>query len=164
MQPNWKPSATARKLAKNKDRRELVKHERDEKAKVRKRDLYRCRFPLCGCRDAKLRLEVSHQQHKGAGGDPTGDRSLAAGMILLCVHRHQDGAVSIHKGTLRVKPRTPHGTNGPCSFFIDASVDDSTGDRTPRWVEVARESKVQKIEPLTIKQHTLLLGLARLEL
>ena len=40
---------------------------------VRRRDR-KCRFPLCGCATFGLPLDCSHQQHRGIGGNPRGDR------------------------------------------------------------------------------------------
>lgn len=143
-----KPSATDRKLARRRDRLDLKKDERDNKAGVRQRDKF-CRFPLCGCRKLGLILkaigEVSHQRHKGMGGNPAGDRSQVAGMVLLCKHRHQDGRISIHKGTLRPVFLTPDQFNGLIAWEIDLS---ALGFRTQHelalWREVARETAVQQ--------------------
>lgn len=149
MTPNWKPSRTDRKIKEAKQRRELQRDETDAKLEVRRRD-GSCRFPLCGCRRLKLQLaargEVSHQRHKGMGGNPSGDRSTAAGLILLCNHRHQDGAVSRHKGTLRIKPLTRAGMNGPVAFWVDLAA--VYGFRKAQWKEVARETAPRQLEPL----------------
>ena len=100
-------------------RLERQAYERAEKANVRRRDRV-CRFPLCGCRALKLPVEVAHcLHHKGMGGNPTGTRSTRAGMILLCRHRHRDGAVSWHHGTLRAQPLTDAGTNGPVAWEVE---------------------------------------------
>jgi hypothetical protein len=160
-----KPSATARKMREKKTALDTLQHEIREKGKVRRRDRY-CRFPLCGCRALKLRLvaraEVSHQRHKGMGGNPSGDRSLAEGMLLLCVHRHQDGSISRHKGTLRAVPLTAKGMNGPVKWEADASrLWPLAGEK---WVELARESAVQQLEPLTPKQQVILERLATMAL
>lgn len=150
-----KPCATARKMKKLDDRSDLKRREDKEKQKARRRDGHRCRFPLCGCRRLGLRLEVSHQQHKGAGGNPAGDRSTAKGLITLCVHRHQTGSISRHKGTMRARPLTTKGMNGPVAWDLDlATCDDImaklTGGHLPgpkqkAWVEVASEIDVQKV-------------------
>lgn len=142
-----KPSRTARKLAEHKRRLERETHEETEKRAVRRRDK-RCRFPLCGCHRLGLRLEVSHDVHKGAGGNPTGDRSDRRSMILLCVHRHQDGLVSRHKGTLRILPLVRGlGFEGPVRFMWNT-------------IELARESAPGVLEPLTEEQRARLLILA----
>jgi hypothetical protein len=114
-----KPSREERKRATRTRRRERRETERAEKQIVRHRDQYRCRMPLCGCRDAGMRLEVSHQRHKGMGGNPKGDRSTQDQMILLCRVRHQQGIISRHKGSLAIRPLTDAGTAGPCAFAID---------------------------------------------
>lgn len=137
--PFWKPSRTARMKAKKEKRAARRKAESDAKADVRRRDRV-CRFPLCGCRRLGLRLEVSHQEHKGAGGNPDGSRSRRSSMILLCTHRHQDGVFSRHKGTLRIRELTPEGTDGPVAFDLLMNGE---------WRMVARESRPGELEPLT---------------
>jgi hypothetical protein len=159
MTPNWKPSRTARKLATLKARKDLKGQEDREKAKVRRRDRG-CRFPLCGCRKAGLRGEVSHDEHKGMGGNPPGDRSSTRTMVHLCFHRHQDGAISRHKGTLKSVYLTPQGYDGPVAWLVDLG--EVAGP--PEWVEVAREVRPGQLEPLTPRQEQLLAQLATLEI
>jgi hypothetical protein len=157
MVANWKPSRTARKLAERKADVALEAHEDVEKAAVRRRDRL-CRFPLCGCRKLGLRREVSHDAHKGMGGNPAGDRSDRRTMVLLCVHRHQHGAVSRHKGTLRAAYLTAKGYEGPVAWWVDLS---EVG-QPPAWLEVARESAPGQLEPLTETQATILETLAKM--
>lgn len=158
MAPNWKPSATLRKIKERKENLELKSSENDNKKEARKRDGYRCRFPLCGCRLLRLRLEVSHQEHKGAGGNPTGTRSTVDKLITFCVHRHQHGAVSVHHGTLRARPLTAKGTNGPVAFDIQGGF----GLPGQGWKELARETAVQQLGPLTDQQRRALERLAEM--
>jgi hypothetical protein len=173
-----KPSRTARKRATLDARTKRRTSEDKEKGKVRRRDK-RCRFPLCGCRLLKLRLEVSHQVHKGMGGNPDGDRSTADQMIYLCDHRHQFGAVSRHKGTLRAEPLTKHGTNGPVEWRVDPLTiaqgkrEPWSGEEVDRvaralrakdWLVVAREAAVQQLEPLEPWQRRILQQLAAMEM
>jgi hypothetical protein len=112
-----KPSRTARKLQTRGLRSARLAHEQREKAKVRKRDKG-CRFPMCGCRRLGLRIEVSHDRHKGMGGNPACDRSDAADMVQLCEHRHQHSQVSRHKGTLRSVPLSHRGYDGPVEWWV----------------------------------------------
>lgn len=154
-----KPSASARKLKKADTRLKAKKAERDEKLEVRRRDRF-CRFPLCGCRRLGWRLETSHQSHKGAGGDKTGTRSTADQMILLCVHRHQDGVVSRHHGTLRARYLTADRADGPVAWEVDLGA--VYGFKKAQWREVARESAVQQLEPLDKWQEDALLHLAEM--
>lgn len=156
---NFKPSASARKLKKHRTRTKAVKSERDAKLEVRRRDRF-CRFPLCGCRRLGWRLEASHQSHKGAGGNPTGDRSTADQMILLCVHRHQDGVVSRHHGTMRARYLTADRADGPVAWEVDLA--GVYGFKKSQWREVARESAVQQLEPLDKWQEDILLRLAEM--
>jgi len=162
MTPNWKPLAATRRLAKKRKRLELKNSEGKNKGVVRRRDLHRCRFPLCGCRLFGLRLEVSHVRHKGMGGNPAGDRSTPGSMVLLCVQRHQDGAVSRHRGTIRARYLTSKEFNGPVAWEVDLETCGFPKARA-RWFEVARESKVQQLEPLTPKQREILEYLALMQ-
>lgn len=176
--PMWKTSRTARVKAKLKDKLRIQADEKKNKAQVRRRDRG-CRFPMCGCRKLGLKLdarpEVSHDRHKGMGGNPAGDRSLPELMVQLCVHRHQDGPISRHKGTMRAVYLTAEGYNGPVAWEIDIAmyaylVAVQNGQRGPSvpkapvWREVARERKVGVLEPLTADQHETLDILAEMDL
>jgi hypothetical protein len=171
-----KPSRTARIKAEAKADREL-KHDEDKaKAAVRRRDRV-CRFPLCGCRKLGLVLkafaEVSHAKHKGMGGNPSGDRSITGLMVLLCRHRHQDGAVSRHAGTLRAVYLTAAGFDGPVAWRVEQGAffklwqfpPDvlTTEDDGRLWVEVAREVRPGKLETLLEWQAATLAHLAEME-
>ena len=160
-----KPSRSARLLAQREERRERTRHEEREKAKVRRRDKG-CRFPLCGCGKLKWSREVAHLVHKGAGGNPSGDRSLSTGMVYLCRHRHRDGLVSIHHGTLRVHPQAHDlGAFGPLVFEVDAQAAGmkAVTART-QWVIVATEIAPGRLEPLMRWQRELLEELAGMEI
>lgn len=132
--------------------------EDEQKAKVRRRDKY-CRFPLCGCGKFKLQLEVSHGQHKGAGGNPKGDRSAAKLMILLCSARHLRNRISLHRATLRVRALNPRqGLGGPVAWDVDgrALAHMVAGTEPvglpPKWIELARETARHVYEPFTDAQ------------
>lgn len=176
-QTNFKPSRTARKKARVVLQRETDAKERQEKAKVRKRDK-RCRFPLCGCRALGLRLEVSHDEHKGGHAlQVKRELSVEPLMVYLCVHRHQDGRISRHRGTMRAVYLTEDGYNGPVAWHVDAAMvraiamNLSQQDRrefekimTDDWYEVARERAVQELEPLSILQLAVLKKLEEMDL
>jgi hypothetical protein len=106
-----KGSARAALLEKRATRRYV---EATEKAAVRKRDGGVCRWPGCGERGEKWRLEVAHLNDKGMGGDH-GTRSTRDQMILLCLPHHQ-GPRSLHSGDLRITPVTSRGADGPLRF------------------------------------------------
>lgn len=168
MTPCPKPQRSERRLAKHKQRTELKSTLKTVKAAVRKRDGHRCRFPLCGCRKLGIRLEVAHQQHSGMGGD-RGTGSTSDNLITMCVQRHQDGVVSRHHGTLRIRLLTDSGTNGPVAFDVEnltllkvmgIPVQENA---TVAWCEVARESAVQQLYPLTEWQCHVLPKLAEMK-
>jgi hypothetical protein len=137
-----KPSPTARKIAQRRKRLDSVNTENAHKREAKRRDQYRCRFPLCGCGALRLRIESSHLRHKGHGGNPTGDRSQVSGLVTLCIHRHQHGRISIHKGTLRPHFLTNDQFNGTIAWEIDLS-ELGLKASAPVWREIARETSIQ---------------------
>lgn len=158
------PTALARKQRAAK----LARDERANKIRVRERDRH-CRFPLCGCIEnygARFLATVSHDVHKGMGGDPTGERSKPEVMLLLCKWRHQDAPVSRHKGTLRTIYLSDEKADGPLAFevLLSAVYPGSSGG----WFEVAREHYVEggsgalRLEPLTPEQSAVLLELGKM--
>ncbi len=113
---------------------------------VRKRDAG-CRFPLCGCRRRGIRLEVAHDEHRGIGGNPAGDRTDTSTMVQVCAWRHKEGIFSLDKKTLRWVPMSTLGANGSIQWQVDmALVDYIRGGRhgtrptEPRWMQVAIET------------------------
>lgn len=157
-----KPSPTARKLAQHRKRVDAVNAENANKRAAKRRDKHRCRFPLCGCRVLRLRIEASHNKHKGIGGNPAGDRSQVSGLVTLCLHRHQHGRISIHKGTLRPRFLTPDHFNGTIAWEIDLA---ELGAKAvgPLWQEIARERAIQSWDITDAQRETLQL-LADMEL
>ncbi len=160
-----KPSATKRAIEKHNARAAKVSQEKHDKGVVRRRDRH-CRFPLCGCRQARLPTEVAHLYHKGMGS--RGGVSIPSLMILLCRHRHQHGRISLHAGTLMVRPLTPDQCDDAVAWLVDLTVafPEVTG-RTllhqGRWFEVAREVRPGELEPLTGFQQLVLDQLAKME-
>lgn len=162
-------------------RRKLDTAERREMNKARARDSY-CRFPLCGCAReiplpnrtlVELKGEISHYTHRGMGGDPTGERTQAPKLMLLCNWRHKLGKYSVDKKLLRWEPLTEAGSNGPVKWLIDAEMArDLYGDMPPssarysldgRWFELAVETALHEYEPLTEAQEALLLLLSMMD-
>ena len=154
---------SSRKVERFKARLERRDEELQHKELVRKRDLRRCRFPLCGCRKFGFSVHVSHQQHKGMGGNPKGDRSTTDKMLVLCAARHRLHRFALDRGTIKWVGLTRHGADGPVKWLVDMPtlVDEQHG--RSRWVEVARERRVQELEPLTDEQREILENLARME-
>lgn len=167
-EPIPKPSIADRKRRRKANRLELERDERDQKAEVRRRDK-RCRFPLCDCSRLSLRLEVSHETHKGMGGNPAGDRSDASTLFLLCVWRHQLGRIARGKGTLKPRYLTDKQANGPVAWMVDL---ESMGlfyklrgmSDDPKWFEVAREISIGVWEPFTNAQLEILTQLRQMEI
>jgi hypothetical protein len=156
----------------------LSREERAHKDEARIRDKFRCRFPLCGCqrwldRPLKKVLTVSHDKHKGMGGDPTGERSLPPGLVTLCKWRHQDGMISRHACNIRAIALTDRGNDGPVAWEIlgmslatlglPVAVAASLHVTADGWVEVAREKDIQQLEPLAPWQRLILERLAEMD-
>lgn len=162
---------TARARAKKS--RQVVIGERVEKQKVRLRD-GTCRFPKCGCKGPryvsplKRVPTVSHDFHKGMGGDPQGKVSIAALMVLLCKWRHQDAPVSRHAGTMQTKYLTPDQNDGPLAWLVDLGALYPAQYPKGSWFEVARETYVEggsgelRLEKLTEEQAQVLDDLAEM--
>lgn len=171
--PAWKGSRTASKKQKVADRKKATTAEANHKKTAKKRDHYRCRFPLCGCKQLGLaleaRLESSHHRHKGMGGNPDGDRSLPWLLVTLCKHRHQDAAVSIHRGTLRPKFLTSKAYDGIIAWEVDLDLlkhrrEGSRPCGVSQWLEVARERAIGEWQPFTDRQRAILEKLAEMDL
>jgi hypothetical protein len=139
---------TARRRAAKAGR--LKRAENKNKQFVRDRDLV-CRFPACSCQRFDLFLEVSHAEHKGMGGDPTGERSAPEKLILVCNWRHKEGRYAIDRKNIRWRPLTAEGSNGPVAWDI----------RAPwlfghEWFEIARETAIRRWEAPTEGQRAVL--------
>jgi hypothetical protein len=165
--PRWKGSnfkrPHSRKVARGLQREKRDAREGTHKTAVRRRDRY-CRFPLCGCRRFHLALHVSHQTHKGMGGNPREDRSTPDRMMLLCSARHKENSVSIDRGTLRWRALTKDGAAGPVAWEVQHHERWAGSPWRQKWVEVARETAVQSIEPPVAWQFAILQQLAKMEM
>jgi hypothetical protein len=164
--PMFKDSAKAPKVArrvrKTLARRLIENEEERHKREVRLRDRY-CRFPLCECRKFGLALHVSHSRHKGAGGNPKGDRSLPELMVLIDAARHRENRMSIDRGNVKWEPLTKAGSNGPIYWLVNVPA--MKDPHAPaKWVEVAREIAPHVYQPFTPKQRAILEELAGMEI
>lgn len=151
-------------------RNRLSKAERANKQIARDRDGNQCRFPLCGCKRSmqhigmKAILTVSHDVHKGMGGDPTGVRSRPEFLISLCKWRHQDGFVSRHRQTMKTRYLTPDNCNGPVAFMVDLwAVYPGQFTNAGQWFEVAAEIEPGVIGALEPRQIAVLDDLAEMD-
>ena len=156
-----KPSRVARMNEKGDRRREREREEKAAKAESRRRDGNRCRFPLCGCQRKHRRLESAHVVDKSRGGP-----NKAANLITLCVDRHQDSSVSLHRGTLEIVAKDERGTDGPVAFFVDYDEACWYGvvpaAMRDRQVCLARESAIGVLEPIDDWQRVILDEIGRM--
>lgn len=157
MGTNFKTGSNS-KVERRKVKAERKYKEDAEMRHVRRRDRW-CRFPLCGCSRYKLPLDVSHKNHRGMGGNPAGDRTDRATMVLVCRQRHRVGRVALDRGTLRWEALTELGAEGPIAWFVDAAAVRHPGDGE---IEVGREVRVQQIAELTPTQRALLIELSEM--
>lgn len=165
---NWKVGREALRRERARRRRRRVKLVKSAAKDVRERDRV-CRFPKCGCATLGFSLkaisEVSHELHRGMGGNPTGDRSTTAGMCLLCKWRHQDARFSLHKRSLRVRFLTDRGFDGPIAWEIDCGrMPGARGTRLVVWRVLAIESEIGVWLPFDDWQLEVLEELAAMEL
>lgn len=103
----------------------------------------------------KAMQTVSHDKHKGMGGNPAGDRSAPELMLLLCKWRHQDAPISRDRETLLTKYLSDEKNDGPIQWLIDT---DELGRLAPSlrrllptfggFVELATEIEPFVYEPL----------------
>lgn len=162
-----KPAKGTAKRAHRRRSRLTSADERFHKTAVRARDRY-CRMPGCGCWKTRLFPHVAHEQHKGMGGNPTGERSLASRMVLLCGPRHRENRVSIDNGTLRWRYLNDEKrAHGNLAWDVDVraltrSLGQLTGD--PEWVEIAREVDLHVYATATPTQKQILDQLATMTL
>lgn len=162
--PVWSvpKSGVTPKQNRAKRHRAVSRAELDAKAEVRARD-GQCRFPACGCATHGFALHVAHGKAKGAGGDPTGQRSVPSNLVYLCSARHLANPISLHQGTLQILPRSKEqGFGGPCTFLVRKSLlqpffpDQEWGD----WYEVGREVRRGEFAAFTPEQAVVLDWLA----
>lgn len=162
-----KPSRVDRLNERERQRRDRAKTEKTAKAQAKRRDGYRCRFPLCGCARVHRRLESAHVIDKSRGGP-----NKTSNLLTLCVDRHQDSVYALHRGTIDVRPvHEPQGFDGPAAFYIDTEeAVRIVGEQAlaghpgvwPMRVLIATESAVGVLEPLQDWQRTILETLARM--
>jgi hypothetical protein len=161
---NFKPSKMVARVATHLKRRGIDRKEDANKTKARKRDGHTCRFPLCVCRKVNYGLHISHfAQHKGSGGDPSGERSALKFLIAVCAPRHRESRMSIDKRTIKVTPLTAAGANGPVRIFVDVNaLDKGIASKKPKWVAVGTETSIGIWEEFTPQQISILARVAAL--
>lgn len=120
--PNWqlgRPPLTkpgkGEKLVEHRDKTAKEKaHEQKEMQAALKRDERKCRVPRCEHAGKKLPIDPCHQQHRGIGGNPSGDRTTRATIISLCrVHHGLYDKCEV----LDIQPQTAKVFDGPCDFL-----------------------------------------------
>jgi hypothetical protein len=79
---------------------------------VRKLDKV-CRVPNCEHMPKKPRLEVMHEEHRGMGGNPAGDRTEIHKMLLGCFIHHGE----YDRGDLDFKKLSNKGTRGRLKWY-----------------------------------------------
>lgn len=113
-------------------RAERTAHEQREMQAALKRDGRVCRWPACEYRTKDLPIDPCHVfQHRGMGGDPSGDRTRQDLIMAACRMHHG----LIDNGTCEVHALTDKGTDGPVMFF-------KKHPETGRMEHVATETRI----------------------
>jgi hypothetical protein len=92
-------------------------HERTVMAEARRRDHGRCRVPGCRYRLQAIPVDVCHRQHRGMGGNATGDRTTRPTLISLCRIHHG----LWDRAELRIDALTKQEFDGPVAVYARAS-------------------------------------------
>jgi hypothetical protein len=129
--PLFKGSRGALVLAREKAQAEFEALERREKAKAKKRDGGRCRWPEA--HKCRFGLESAHVVDASLGG-----RMASSNLVTVCAWVHRRGPESIHGKQIKVEPLTAAGADGPLSFWRK--------DAAGAWFMVAREVAPGRIE------------------
>lgn len=159
-----KPKGITARLRARK-RRRLDTKESAAMQEVRDRD-ERPRFPLASVSrwpayDECQPLEVSHSEHRGMGGDPTGKRTQRQTMLLLSRKRHTGHKFSVDQGGLKWTPNDPErGSDGPIQWWLNCDylpAEYVTAKALPKghWVQLAIEYEPHHWWPLTSEQKEL---------
>ena len=162
VRPSGRVQRALRRIERDRD-------EESEKRKVRQRDRG-CRFPLCGCRRLRLALEVSHNEHKGSGGNPDGSRSTAPLMMQMCRERHRTNPFSVHNRAIAWEPVSKRdGADGPVKWLVDRRLlryylEGGQRPAEAKLVEVVREIAVGILGPMKDEDRALLEQLAEMRL
>ena len=118
-----KPLKGTAKQAHHQTRLDRTAHEQREMQAALKRDGKKCRVPRCEFAKFDFKIDPCHQNHRGMGGNPSGDRTTRATIISLC-RRHHD---LYDRGVIDIEPLTAKQFDGPCSFFA------TEGDRREHY-------------------------------
>lgn len=106
-------------------------HERREMEAAKKRDMGKCRWPLCPYAAKKMPVDAAHIfQHRGLGGDKGGTRTERKLCAALCRIHHS----LLDRGELEIEALTAQMADGPLAFF--------SRTESGRMEQVASESRV----------------------
>ena len=94
-------------------RADRVAQEQREMQAALHRDQRRCRFQPCVYEPKKLPIDPCHQQHRGMGGDPSGERTTRESIVSLCRVHHG----MYDRGEIDVQPRTDRGFDDVCDLY-----------------------------------------------
>jgi hypothetical protein len=124
-----KPSRGAYLLERKAKRKARVVAEQKQMQAAKRRDGGKCRYPGCWFKD--MPVDAAHFQHRGIGGNPSGDRTTRATVISLCrIHHGQyDGAL------LEIEPLTDQMFDGPCVYY-------KRNQETGTWASIGQDRTV----------------------
>lgn len=100
------------------ERRERSASRRSNEQKImqqaKRRDGNVCRIPRCEYRTKDLPIDCCHMRHRGAGGNPSGDRTVTPLLFAACRIHHG----LYDRGELDVQPQTDRGADGPMDWLM----------------------------------------------
>ncbi len=96
---------------------ELTRHEQRGMQAAKKRDGGVCRWPRCYYHKHRgIPVDACHMVHRGAGGNPSGDRTQRHLIVTLCrIHHGQYDAAKIE-----IEPLTEQHADGPLAFYAQS--------------------------------------------
>lgn len=115
---NFKP-ARGTALLESRDRRaKRTAAEQKAMQAALKRDGRKCRFPACEFRSKRLPIDPCHAfQHRGMGGDPSGERTSRALIVSLCRAHHGQLDWGVGATEIQIEALTPERADGPLAFY-----------------------------------------------
>ena len=104
-------------LERRKAHADRVQAEQDVMQAAKRRDKNTCRWPRCAFAKKGMVIDPAHfVAHRGAGGNPSGDRTRSTGQIVCLCRWHHDQLDKY--GEIKIEPMDPTRlADGPLAFY-----------------------------------------------